>query len=86
MLTIYSKENCPFCTRAKALLNEKGVEYTEMRVDLLPEARQFVLDAGHRSVPQIYKDGKLFVENGYAGLAKLNESDFQKLKENINAN
>jgi len=83
MLTIYSKENCPFCTRAKSLLDEKGVKYTDIRVDLLPEARQFVLDAGHRSVPQIYKDGKLFVENGYAGLAKLNDLDFQQLKENV---
>jgi glutaredoxin 3 len=83
MLTIYSKENCPFCTRAKSLLDEKGVKYTDIRVDLLPEAKQFVLDAGHRSVPQIYKDGKLFVENGYAGLAKLNDLDFQQLKENV---
>jgi glutaredoxin len=83
MLTIYSKENCPFCTRVKLLLDEKGVKYTDIRVDLLPEARQFVLDAGHRSVPQIYKDGKLFVENGYAGLAKLNDLDFQQLKENV---
>ena len=84
MLTIYSKENCPFCTRAKTLLEQKGVKFTEVRVDLLPEARQFIMDAGHRSVPQIYKDGVLFVEGGYTGLSKLDDSVFNQLKENIN--
>ena len=84
MLTIYSKENCPFCTRAKTLLDQKGVEFNEVRVDLLPEARQFIMDAGYRSVPQIYKDGVLFVEGGYTGLAKLDDSVFDQLKENIN--
>ncbi len=84
MLTIYSKENCPFCTRAKTLLEQKGVEFNEVRVDLLPEARQFIMDARHRSVPQIYKDGVLFVEGGYNGLAKLDDSVFNQLKENIN--
>ena len=86
MLTIYSKENCPFCARAKTLLEQKGVEFNEVRVDLFPDARQFIIEAGHRSVPQIYKDGQLFVEGGYNGLAKLDDSVFHQLKENINAN
>ena len=86
MLTVYSKSNCPFCDRAKMLLTQKGIAFEEVRVDLNPEARDFIVNAGHRTVPQIYKDGKVFVEGGYQGLAKLDDATFQVLKEEINAN
>jgi glutaredoxin 3 len=86
MLTVYSKSNCPFCDRAKALLKQKGVEFNEVRVDQDQEARDFIVNAGHRTVPQIYLNGQVFVEGGYQGLVKLDESVFQQLKENINAN
>jgi glutaredoxin 3 len=84
MLTVYSKSNCPFCDKAKYLLEQKGVPFKEVRVDLDPEAREFVVGAGHRTVPQIYKDGKVFVEGGYQGLVKLDESVFQELKDKSN--
>lgn len=85
MLTVYSKNNCAFCERAKNLLDQRGIAYKEVRVDLIPEAKEFVLAQGHRSVPQIYLDGKLFVEGGYVGLTKLQDQDFEKLKEISNA-
>lgn len=81
MLTIYSKNNCPFCDKAKGLLELKGIPFTEVKVDEAPEAREFVMSAGHRSVPQIYKDGELFVEGGYNGLARLTDDE---LKSRLN--
>ena len=81
MLTVYSKSNCPFCDKAKYLLEQKGIPFQEVRVDLDPLAREFIVNAGHRTVPQIYKDGKVFVEGGYQGLARLDESKFQELKD-----
>jgi glutaredoxin 3 len=78
MLTVYSKANCPFCVQAKNLLTLKGIEYEEVRIDLEPEAREFVLSEGHRTVPQIYKDGKVFVEGGFQGLSKLTESELKE--------
>lgn len=75
MLTVYSKANCPFCVQAKNLLTLKGVEFEEVRIDENPEAREFILSEGHRTVPQIYKDGKLFVQGGYQGLSKLTEEE-----------
>ena len=81
MLTVYSKDNCPFCDRAKNLLKLKGIAFEEIRIDLIPEARQFIVDQGHRTVPQIYRSDKLFVEGGYTGLARLTDQDFQLLKE-----
>lgn len=82
MLTIYSKNNCPFCDQAKGLLKLKGIVFEEIKVDEVPDARQFIMDAGHRTVPQLYKDGKLFVEGGFQGLKKLTD---QELKEKLNA-
>lgn len=84
MLTVYSKSNCPFCDKAKALLKQKGIVFEEVRVDQDQEAREFIINAGHRTVPQIYHNGKVFVEGGYQGLARLDDSAFQQLKENIN--
>jgi glutaredoxin 3 len=80
MITIYSKNNCPFCDKAKGLLKLKGIEFIEVKVNEVPEAREFILSEGHRAVPQIYKDGKLLVEGGYTGLAKQSEEFFNQLK------
>lgn len=82
MLTVYSKANCPFCDQAKNLLKLKNIAYEEIRVDQIPEAREFIMAEGHRTVPQIYKDGKVFVEGGFQGLSKLTED---QLKEKLNA-
>ena len=82
MITVYSKNNCPFCVQAKNLLTLKGIEYQEINIEQDPAARAFVLEQGHRTVPQIYKDGKLLVEGGFQGLAKLTEDE---LKERANA-
>jgi glutaredoxin 3 len=81
MLVVYSKDHCPFCDRAKSLLKLKGIAFEEIRIDLDPQAREFIVSQGHRTVPQIYRNGELFVEGGYNGLARLTDSDFQLLKE-----
>jgi glutaredoxin 3 len=81
MITVYSRANCPFCDQAKNLLKLKGVDYTEIKIDENAVAREFVLSEGHRTVPQIYQDGKLLVEGGYMGLAKQLPEFFQSLKE-----
>ena len=80
MITVYSKANCPFCVQAKNLLTLKGVTYEEVRIDQNSEAREFIVGEGHRTVPQIYQDGKLLVEGGFQGLSKQPEDFFQQLK------
>lgn len=80
MITVYSKANCPFCDKAKGLLKLKGVVYEEIRIDQDTEAREFIVGEGHRTVPQIYQDGKLLVEGGFQGLSKQPEEFFQQLK------
>ena len=80
MITVYSKNNCPYCVQAKNLLKLKGIVYEEVKIDETPEAREFVLAEGHRTVPQIYQDGKLLVEGGFQGLQKQSEEFFNQLK------
>jgi len=80
MVTVYSKNNCPFCVQAKNLLKMKGVDYTEVKIDEDASAKDFVLSEGHRTVPQLYKDGKLLIEGGYQGLARQPAEFFETLK------
>ena len=77
---IYTKDACPYCVQAKNLLKLKGIVYEEVKIDETPEAREFVLAEGHRTVPQIYQDGKLLVEGGFQGLQKQSEEFFNQLK------
>lgn len=57
---IYSSDWCPYCARAKLLLQKKGIEFEEIVVDGNPELRmQMAERAGGRStVPQIFIDGR----------------------------
>ena len=80
MITVYSKNNCPFCDQAKNLLKLKGIDYSEIKIDENQVAREFVLSKGHRTVPQIYQDGELLVEGGFQGLQRQSNEFFQTLK------
>lgn len=80
MLTVYSKNNCPFCVQAKNLLALKNIPFKEVKIDEDSSAKDFILSEGHRTVPQIYKDGVLFVQGGFQGLSKLTED---QLKEKL---
>jgi glutaredoxin len=80
MITVYSKNNCPFCVQAKNLLTNKGIGFTEVKIDEDSDAKDFILSKGHRTVPQLYKDGTLLVEGGYQGLAKQPAEFFETLK------
>jgi glutaredoxin 3 len=54
-VVMYTTASCPYCVRAKALLDSKGVQYQEIRVDLYPEKRQEMQQrSGRRTVPQIF--------------------------------
>ena len=54
-ITVYSASWCPYCQRAKALLREKGLSFTEFDVDEDPSWRaEMVARSGRRTVPQIF--------------------------------
>lgn len=55
---IYTQWGCPYCTRAKALLDRKGVEYTEYDVtmDTAKRTELTTRKPGARTVPQVFID------------------------------
>ena len=57
---IYSSDYCPYCSRAKALLRERGVtEWEEIVVDGKPDVRAAMAQmVGRTSVPQIFINGQ----------------------------
>ncbi len=67
---IYTWRFCPFCLRAKALLNKKGVKFTEYSIDGDDDARTKMAEraGGFRTVPQIFING-----NGIGGCDELYE-------------
>ncbi len=56
---MYLTATCPYCIRAKALLDHHGVmDIEEIRVDLIPGARDTMInETGRRTVPQIFVGG-----------------------------
>lgn len=79
MITVYSKSNCPFCDRAKSLLESRGVAYTTVSIEEDSDARQHLVDLGLRSVPQIF-NGTTLVPGGYQGIAGKGEEFWTELK------
>ncbi|MCD9033261.1 glutaredoxin 3 [Luteimonas sp. Y-2-2-4F] len=54
-ITLYTSAVCGYCVAAKNFLRSKGLEWTEIRVDLDPEARRRMVETTRRtSVPQIF--------------------------------
>ena len=57
-IEIYTWETCPFCIRAKKLLDRKGVEYKEYDASKADTKKEMEDRSGRTSVPQIFIDGK----------------------------
>lgn len=58
-IDIYTKTTCPYCVRAKALLQAKGAVFNEINITLHPEKRDEMLARSQRStVPQIFINEK----------------------------
>ena len=59
-IEVFTKFLCPYCTRAKALLERKGVEFQEIDVTMDRAGFDSMVEraGGARTVPQIFIDGK----------------------------
>lgn len=54
-ITVYTKQNCPYCVRAKRLLEKKGVAFEEISVEGRDELRTWLAEkTGQLTVPQIF--------------------------------
>ena len=54
-VTVYTKQSCPFCVRAKRLLEKKGVPYEEVAVEGDDALRAWLVEkTGQMTVPQVF--------------------------------
>ncbi len=60
IVEIYTTPTCPYCHRAKALLNDKGVDFRETDVSQSGALRSAMTAraSGRHTVPQIFIDNK----------------------------
>lgn len=66
---VFSMEGCAKCVDAAKLLTAKGLPFKVTKIDEDADAAAFVRREGLRSMPQIFKDGKL-IPGGFAGLSQ----------------
>ena len=78
---IYTTNYCPYCTRAKKLLESKGIEYSEIKLDSDPNQKYEVMNnLKWKTVPIILIDNKVI--GGYDQLVELEKS--KKLDQLLN--
>jgi len=60
-IILYSKDNCGYCVKAKSLLNNLGLTYTEKKLENFLTTEALIEDIGKnvRSMPQIKINGEL---------------------------
>jgi glutaredoxin 3 len=69
-VTVYTKRVCPYCVRAKRLLDQKGIAYEEIDVERDDALRQWLQEkTGQMTVPQIFAGERPL--GGFSDLAAL---------------
>lgn len=78
-ITVYSKPQCSYCAKAKALLRDREWEFEDLTLDIdygIEDLMKLIGPDNPRTVPQIVIDGKLV--GGHDALVKwLKEYDLQ---------
>jgi len=70
-IIIYSQDTCPYCVRAKSLMNDKGISYQEINIQREQGQREeMIARTNRRTVPQIFINDRTV--GGYDDLALLN--------------
>ena len=60
-ITVYTKQNCVYCVKAKSLLKGLGLTFTEKKLEEFSSVDEMIKDIGKkvRAMPQIKIDGEL---------------------------
>ena len=74
-VTVYTSESCPYCVRAKALLKERGVAFSEVKIGYDDDAQWDALfkRSKMKTVPQIFNEDRLV--GGFSELSDLDKKD-----------
>ena len=58
MITVYTRDNCVQCTRTKAALKKRGLEYEEIEID--DESAESYREQGYQSLPIVVAHGEVW--------------------------
>ena len=74
-LVLYTMVHCPYCVKAKSLLNQRGLSFSETYIDDWSDQQwdDLAKKSGMKTVPQIYYGDRLI--GGYTELAALDAKD-----------
>lgn len=70
-VVVYSSDTCPYCTAVKNFLGQNSVNFEEKNITTSVEARNELIQKGHRGVPVIVVDGEEVVGFDQARLTSL---------------
>jgi glutaredoxin 3 len=75
VVKVYTKDPCPYCNSAKALLNERGIPFEEIKLSWSDHEAfmELAKKSGMKTVPQIFADEKLI--GGYQELSMQDQKD-----------
>ena len=80
MLTLYTKDYCPYCIKAKNLLDSLGATYEEIDITSTPEViMELAKKSGMRTVPQIFRGDECL--GGFDSINAMNDEG--KLREKL---
>lgn len=72
-VVVYTTDFCPYCIRAKSLLNKRGIEFEEINLARDADAREaLVAKTGRMTFPQILINGEIL--GGYDETAAADKS------------
>jgi len=83
MITVYTKNICPYCVKAKNYLDLQNIAYESINIEDDPAGRNFLVDQGLRSVPQLFVGKTLLVAGGANELVKLSKDQINEKVESI---
>jgi glutaredoxin 3 len=74
-VTVYTSESCPYCVRAKSLLKERGVAFSEIKIGWDDDAAwdELFKRSKMKTVPQIFNGDQLI--GGFSELSELDKKD-----------
>lgn len=58
MIVVYTKTHCPNCVKLKNRLVADSIEFSTINIETDETVREWLIGEGHKSVPQVYIDGR----------------------------
>jgi glutaredoxin len=79
-ITIYGKNDCRDCEAAKLFFETNEIPFEYKNISENTDDRTFLINQGHKAVPQFYFEGDLVIDGGWKAMQHI---DVKELKEKL---